>query len=112
MFIVSSGWSTDDEDVVAKLKIAVGVSLALALAGCGQGQGGNVMAPEANALTAEQVDLALGPELTNTADNELGSANGTNVVAAENAVEAADTEDAIDEAVTDEPPVANTDTEQ
>jgi hypothetical protein len=64
-------------------KLAV-LGLALAAAGCGQGNSDNVMSPEANAVTPAQVNAALGPETSGTADmnatgNDVNSAaNDTN----------------------------------
>jgi hypothetical protein len=43
-------------------------SASLTLAACGQGDSGNVMADSPNALSPEQVDAALGPELDNEAN--------------------------------------------
>jgi hypothetical protein len=45
--------------------MALTVVLALAAAACGRGDSGNVMAAAGNALSPEQVDAALGPELAN-----------------------------------------------
>lgn len=89
------------------VRLTTAAALALALAACNQGDSGNVMAPEANALTPAQVDLALGPEVTNAAGNALDQASEADAIAQENAVEAADEEDALDESVVDEPAPAN-----
>lgn len=88
---------------MGRLKPASAVAAALALAACNRGDSGNVMASSANSLSPEQVDLALGPELANTAGNQLDSSNDMNAVEPANAVEAADEEDALDESIADEP---------
>lgn len=103
VFTAVNGCSADDEDVVGSLRLASAVALALALAACNGGDSDNVMASSANSLTPAQVDLALGPEPTNDAGNQLESSNGMNALEPSNAVEAADEEDALDESVTDEP---------
>lgn len=89
--------------MVAAVRLTIAGAAALALAGCGQSGSDNVMASSANALTPQQVDLALGPELSNTTVNGLDSSNEVNSSAPANAVEAADEEDALDESATDEP---------
>ena len=94
------------------LRLTAAVALALAAAACNQGDSDNVMAPHANALTPAQVDLALGPELTNAAGNQFDSSNDMNAINAGDAVEAADEEDALDETVDDEPSTSNNSTEQ
>lgn len=94
------------------VRLAIAAAAAAALAGCGQSGSGNVMASSANALTPEQVDLALGPELANTTDNGLDSSNEARGAARQNAVEAADEEDALDESVPDEPETSNSQSEQ
>lgn len=67
------------------------MALSLAMAACGQGNSGNVMAPAPNALSPEQVDAALGPELANLG-NELDTATETN------AAEPVETADVVEEA--------------
>lgn len=98
--------------MVAAVKLTIAAAAALALAACGQSGSDNVMASSANALTPAQVDLALGPELANSAGNGLDSSNEANSAAPENAVAAADEEDALDESVADEPVTSNMDSEQ
>jgi len=98
--------------VVAALRLTIAAAAALALAGCGQSGGDNVMASSANALTPEQVDLALGPELSNATDNGLDSSNEATSAVPEPAVEAAGDEDALDESVAEEPEPSNTQSEQ
>lgn len=74
------------------------------------------MAPHANALIPAQVDLALGPEMTNAAGNQFDSPSDVNAIDSANAVEAADKQDALDETVpaepADEDPTVNNDSEQ
>lgn len=98
--------------MVAAVRLTIAAAAVLALAACGQSGSDNVMASSANALTPEQVDLALGPELSNATDNGLESSNEVNSALPENAVEAADEEDALDESVAAESGTSNTDSEQ
>lgn len=51
------------------------VALSLAAAACGQGDSDNVMASGANGLSPAQVDAALGPEASNTTENEAETSN-------------------------------------
>lgn len=55
------------------------IALAAAAGACGQGSSDNVMSPEANALSPADVNAALGPEATNTADENAmaNTLNGT-----------------------------------
>jgi len=62
------------------------VGLAIGAAACGQGNSDNVMAPEANALSPAEVDAALGPEVTqtaqaNVAETETNAAGPSNETA-------------------------------
>lgn len=52
-----------------QVKFAVLVGLAAAAAACNQGNSDNVMSPEANALEPADVNMALGNELTPTANS-------------------------------------------
>ncbi len=66
-------------------------ALAIGASACGQGNSGNVMAPEANALTPAEVDAALGPEVTatpdaNTTGNDLDETDAANNAADEGRV--------------------------
>ena len=56
-------------------------ALALALAACGQDDAGNVMASNTNALSPEQVDLALGPEIANATEIEPEQSDEVNAAA-------------------------------
>ncbi len=94
------------------MRLTAALALLFGSAACSQSDSDNVMAASANALTPAQVDLALGPELSNTAGNAFESANEADATASENAVEAVDTEDALDESVADEPETSNTQTEE
>lgn len=89
--------------MVGRLRVTLAVGLAIASAACNRGDSDNVMGSSANALTPAQVDLALGPELTGAAGNQLDSSNEAEAVDSANAAEAAGDEDALDEAVPDEP---------
>lgn len=94
------------------MRLAAALALLFGSGACGPGDSDNVMATSANALTPAQVDLALGPELPNAAGNAVELANEAGVTASENAVEAADEEDALDESVAEEPVGSNTNSEQ
>lgn len=97
------------------MRLTGALALLFGLAACSQSDSDNVMAASANALTPAQVDLALGPEIPNTAGDAVEPANEADVndpTASENAVEAADTEDALDESIPDEPATTNADSEE
>lgn len=94
------------------MKLAATLAIVLGSAACSQSDSDNVMGASANALTPAQVDLALGPEIPNSAGSAVDSVNEADATASENAVEAADTEDALDESVADEPETSNTQTEE
>lgn len=111
--------------MVGAVRLIIAALTVLVVAACSQSDSDNVMAASGNALTPAQVDLALGPELANTAGNAGNAGNMGNVMdspneaaasASENEVEAADTEDALDETVPDEtesePPATNNGLEQ
>jgi hypothetical protein len=63
------------------MRIAAGIALLLAASGCSQGGSQNVMSSEGNGLQAADINLALGPEVTNTAEPNV-TANETNATGA------------------------------
>lgn len=94
------------------MRLTAALALLFGSAACSQGDSDNVMAASANALTPAQVDLALGPELANAEGNAVESANEADATASQNAVKAADTEDALDQSFAEEPAAANNDSEE
>lgn len=78
-------------------RIWLATAVPLLVAACNQDGSDNVMAVGANALSPEQVDAALGPELGNVGD--VADANAVN------AMEAGDTADAVEEAARPDTPV-------
>jgi hypothetical protein len=60
--------------------LACAAALSFAASACGGSDSDNVMAQQANALSPEQVDLALGPEIANTGGNELEATNDMNAI--------------------------------
>lgn len=55
------------------------LGLSIAAAGCSQGNSDNVMAPDANALTPADVNLALGPDVANAPEPDMAT-NDANAV--------------------------------
>lgn len=94
------------------MRLAAALAILFGSAACSQGDSDNVMAASANALTPAQVDLALGPELANNEGDALNSANGVNAAGPANAVEAAETEDSLDESFAEEAAAANNNSEE
>lgn len=78
-----------------RTRLASALALAFFAAACGLGDSENVMAQRANALTPEQVDAALGPELANVVDN---GAAPDNMTVAPPATEPAESSPPADEA--------------
>lgn len=60
-------------------KTAMIAALAIAAAACGSSKDENVMSPEANALEPADVNAALGPDVTTTAEPNLEANDMTSV---------------------------------
>jgi hypothetical protein len=63
------------------MRLAAAIALLLATSACNQGSSQNVMSSEGNGLQPADINLALGPDVTNTAEPNV-TANETNATGA------------------------------